>query len=44
MFQDWKNGGATQKQVIDSIVSDISNTTNQQKALNKAALAFGTMA
>lgn len=44
VFQDWKNGGATQKQVIDSIVSDISNTTNQQKALNKAALAFGTMA
>lgn len=44
VFQDWKTGGATQKQVIDSIVSDISNTTNQQKALNKAALAFGTMA
>lgn len=43
-FKAWKNGGATQKQVIDSIVSDISNTTNQQKALNKAALAFGTMA
>jgi phage-related minor tail protein len=44
LFEKWQNGGATQKEVIDSIVSDISNTTNQQDALNMAAQAFGTMA
>lgn len=44
LFASWQNGGATQKQVIDSIVADIGNCTNQQEALNLAALAFGTMA
>ena len=44
LFASWQNGGATQKQVIDSIVADIDNCTNQQEALNLAALAFGTMA
>lgn len=44
LFTSWQNGGATQKQVIDSIVADIGNCTNQQEALNLAALAFGTMA
>lgn len=44
LFTSWQNGGATQKDVIDSIVSDIANCENQQEALNMAALAFGTMA
>lgn len=44
LFTSWQNGGATQKQVIDSIVADIGNCTNQQEALNLATLAFGTMA
>ena len=44
LFTSWQNGGATQKQVIDSIVADIGSCTNQQEALNLAALAFGTMA
>lgn len=44
LFTAWQNGGATQKQVIDSIVADIGNCTSQQDALNMAALAFGTMA
>lgn len=44
LFTSWQNGGATQKQVIDSIVADIGNCTNQQESLNLAALAFGTMA
>lgn len=44
IFKAWQNGGATQKQVIDSIVADIGNCTSQQDALNMAALAFGTMA
>jgi phage-related minor tail protein len=44
LFASWQNGGATQKQVIDSIVADIGACTSQQDALNMAALAFGTMA
>ena len=44
MFLAWQNGEATQKQVIDSIVADIANCTNEQQALNMAAEAFGTMA
>ena len=44
VFGQWQQGGATQKQVIDAIVTDIQSTENQQDKLNKAALAFGTMA
>lgn len=44
LFAAWQTGGATQKQVIDSIVADIQGATNQQDALNMAAEAFGTMA
>lgn len=44
LFTAWQNGGATQKQVIDSIVGDIKNTTGEQEKMNLAALAFGTMA
>ena len=44
LFKEWQNGKATQKQVIDSIVSDIAGCESQQEALNMAALAFGTMA
>lgn len=44
VFKQWQQGGATQKEVIDAIVQDIQGTENQQDKLNKAALAFGTMA
>lgn len=44
LFEAWKTGGATQKEVIDSIVADISSCTNQQEALNLASTAFGTIA
>lgn len=44
LFKAWKHGEATQKEVIDSIVKDIQNTTGEQKKMNLAALAFGTMA
>ena len=44
LFKEWQNGGASQKQVIDSIVSDIANAESQQEALTMAATAFGTMA
>lgn len=44
LFLAWQQGGATQKEVIDSIVADIASCTSQQDALNMAAQAFGTMA
>lgn len=44
VFKQWQQGGATQKQVIDTIINDIKGTESQQDKLNKAALAFGTMA
>lgn len=43
LFLEWQAGNATQKQVIDSIVSDISQCKNEQEALTMAATAFGTM-
>ncbi len=43
LFRSWQDGGATQKQVIDSIVKDIQGCQGQQEALNMAATAFGTM-
>ena len=43
VFQSWQDGGAKQKDVQDAIVQDIKETTNQQEALNKASIAFGTM-
>lgn len=44
LFESWQNGGASQKEVIQSIVSDIQNCDNQQQALNLATTAFGTLA
>lgn len=43
LFKEWKNGGASQKDVIDSIVKDITECDDQQKALTMSATAFGTM-
>lgn len=43
VFQSYKESGATQKDVQDAIVQDIKETTNQQEALNKASIAFGTL-
>ena len=43
VFQSYKEGRATQKDVQDAIVQDIKETTNQQEALNKASIAFGTL-
>lgn len=42
-FKNWKNGKGTMKNVIDSIVGDINNCTNEQEALTLAQVAFGTM-
>ena len=43
VFKQWQNGEATQKEVIDSIVEDIRNCTNEQDKLTMSATAFGTM-
>ena len=43
VFNAWKNGSATQKDVINSIVNDIANAETQQEALNMASVAFGTI-
>lgn len=42
-FHAWENGKGTMKDVINSIVSDISGCKNEQEQLNMAATAFGTM-
>ncbi len=43
VFKAWQEGGATEKDVVNAIVEDISKTTNEQEKLNKSATAFGTM-
>lgn len=42
-FKNWENGKGTMKDVINSIVNDISNCTDEQKQLTMASTAFGTM-
>lgn len=42
-FKAWKSGKGTMKDVIDSIVKDISSCKSEQDALTMAATAFGTM-
>lgn len=44
LFAKWQTGGATQKEVVSSIVADIQNAKTEQDKMNLAALAFGTMA
>lgn len=43
LFKKWQKGGASQKDVIDSIVKDINKCKNEQDALTMASTAFGTM-
>nr|DAG52713.1 MAG TPA: minor tail protein [Caudoviricetes sp.] len=42
-YKAWEDGKGTMKDVIDSIVKDISNCKDEQKALTLASTAFGTM-
>lgn len=42
-FKAWQEGRATQKDVVNAIVEDISETTSEQDKLNKSAKAFGTI-
>lgn len=43
VFKAWQEGGATEKEVINAIVEDIKNTTNEEEKRQKMAKAFGTM-
>lgn len=43
LFTQWQNGGATQKQVIDSLVNDINSCTNEQQKMNMVSAAFGSI-
>lgn len=43
VFKAWQEGGATEKEVINAIVEDIRNTTNEEEKRQKMAKAFGTM-
>ena len=43
VFQSWQDGGAKQEDVAEAIIKDIRETSNQQEALNKASVAFGTL-
>lgn len=42
-FKNWEKGKGTMKDVINSIVNDISTCKNEQDQLTMAATAFGTM-
>ena len=42
-FKNWEKGKGTMKDVINSIVGDISQCKNEQDQLTMAATAFGTM-
>lgn len=42
-FKNWESGKGTMKDVINSIVGDISNCKDEQKQLTMASTAFGTM-
>lgn len=44
LFKEWKNGDASQKEVIESIIKDINAAEGQQKQWNLATTAFGTIA
>ena len=43
LFKEWQNGDASQKEVIERIIQDIKECTNEQEALTMASTLFGTM-
>lgn len=43
LFAKWESGKGSMKDVINSIVGDISNAKSEEEALAMAATAFGTM-
>lgn len=43
LFEQWKNGEATTKQVFQSVISDLANMENQQQALTIASNTWSTL-
>lgn len=43
LFEEWKSGKATQADVFQSIISDLSNMTNQQEALTLASTVWRSL-
>lgn len=43
LFAEWQNGKASQKDVFNSIISDLSNMTNQQEALSIASSVWSAL-
>ena len=42
-FEEWKNGGGTQKDVINSMIQDFSNMDGQYDQLNKASTIWSAL-
>lgn len=43
LFTEWQNGKASQKDVFNSIISDLSNMTDQQEALSIASSVWSAL-
>ena len=43
LFHQWKNGGATTKQVFQSVISDLAGMENQQQALTIASSTWSSL-
>ncbi|MGO5442874.1 phage tail tape measure protein [Faecalimonas sp. LCP19S3_D12] len=43
LFQQWKNGEVTTKQVFQSVISDLASTENQQQALTIASNTWSSL-
>ena len=43
IFNEWKNGNATQKDVFQSVISDLSNMTDEQEALTLASNTWSAL-
>ena len=43
LFHQWKNGGATTKQVFQSVISDLASMENQQQALTIASNTWSSL-
>ena len=43
LFHQWKNGGATTKQVFQSVISDLAGMENQQQALTIASNTWSSL-
>lgn len=43
LFREWQNGGASQSEVIKSIINDFSNMENEQEALTLAGTVWSAL-